>query len=197
MRTSETTGNLNKALATAQSKLHDPPAKGLNPHFKSRFARLQDALPLIRRELGAVSVSMTQGIAPTERGAVLVTRLAHESGEWLEADYPIQLHNDPQKQGSAMTYARRYSLFALLGLAADEDDDGNSAAKGVDHHPSFKKNQARFCAKLKQLGTDYEAVAAWTEGNGWGRPSTWDSENRAKLLHDIETDAAVRQALGL
>jgi hypothetical protein len=198
MRTSDSTAKIAEALAIAQGKLSDPPAKGRNPHYKSRFARLQDGLPSIRRELSAVGVSFLQGV-DIERSAV-VTRLSHKSGEWIEADYPLQKNTDPQKQGSALTYARRYGLFALLGLAADEDDDGNAASAkkkaAPKHDPSFKAHRAVFCATLGKMGLKYEAVADACEANGWGRPSGWSTDGREKLLSDLDSDQALRASMG-
>jgi hypothetical protein len=60
---------------------------------------------------------------------VLHTRLLHTSGQWIASEHPLPMSGKPQEIGSALTYARRYSLSALLGIAADEDDDANAASR--------------------------------------------------------------------
>ena len=194
MHTSDATGAISEALAKAQGLLTDPPAKGVNPHFKSKFARLQDGLPLIRAAFSKNGLSFIQSIDPEKK--TLVTRIGHSSGEWLELAYPIALDGNPQKQGSALTYARRYALFAAVGIAADDDDDGAKGSEPTPHHPSWEKGRAAFCAALGSMGLKYDTVKAFCEREGWGKPSTWPSEQRMQFAKDLENNERMRSACG-
>jgi hypothetical protein len=120
--------NLITALAKARSAMAAPKKSASNPAFRSKFADLASILEAIEPALAANDLIVTQTLRPTPVGQELVTTLWHTSGESLES--VATLH--PEKQtlqglGSAITYLRRYSLQALLCLAA-EDDDGNSAS---------------------------------------------------------------------
>ena len=83
-----------------------------------------------RKALAENGLAVTQTTDVGESGEmVMLTTLMHTSGEWIGGVYPIRpTQNTPQGMGSAITYARRYSLSALLGLTADDDDDGNAAS---------------------------------------------------------------------
>lgn len=99
-----------------------------NPYFNSKYASLSNILDAIQIPLEETGLTFIQ----TCEGDVLKTILVHESGEQIEASMPIHLvANTPQAMGSAITYARRYSLTVVLGLNIDEDDDGNTATAAV------------------------------------------------------------------
>lgn len=126
-----------KALAAFQA---DPPAVHLdatNPHFGSKFASLAGVFAAIRPSLAKHGLVITQLPTQTEDGApALKTLLIHaESGEAFTSTMPLMLaKQDPQAQGSALTYARRYALLSILGLVGDADDDGATAARVSDPH---------------------------------------------------------------
>jgi hypothetical protein len=101
-----------------------------NPHFKSKFAPLETCLEAVDEACLANGIALYQETSLDDSGITIETVFLHESGESLRCG---KLHvpaskNDPQGFGSALTYARRYSLLAACGIAA-EDDDGNSASK--------------------------------------------------------------------
>jgi hypothetical protein len=96
-----------------------------NPFFKSKYATLENIIAHITDPLATNKLTFSQ----FPDGAGLTTILMHESGEWMKATMPLHMGTKPQEQGSALTYARRYALSAVLGLAVDEDDDGNEASK--------------------------------------------------------------------
>ena len=127
MKTSDNIEHLSTALAAAQGALKNPPKNKVNPHFKSRYVDLSDGLDAIRECLSKNGLAFIQGTSISDGMIVLNTRITHKSGQWLESDYPVGGLGRPQEMGSAMTYARRYALFSLVGVAGEDDDDGNAA----------------------------------------------------------------------
>jgi hypothetical protein len=100
-----------------------------NPHFRSRYADLASIWDACREPLSVNGLAVMQRVRTTLDGVTLVTMLVHSSGEWIRdtATFPVA-QRTPQAFGSATTYARRYTLAALVGVAPDEDDDGNAAS---------------------------------------------------------------------
>jgi hypothetical protein len=130
MNKSQSIAELAKALSKAQ---HDfgPLVKGAsNPFFKSKYADLSGVMDVARGPLAENGLCFVQTNEPDDPGFLTVeTTLMHSSGEWVAGRIRIPLvKSDPQGYGSAMTYARRYALQAILGLAA-EDDDAESATQ--------------------------------------------------------------------
>lgn len=120
------TTKLAEALAKAQAEMKAAPLNKVNPHFKSKYADLPAIIDAVRPALTKHGLSVTQTTRIAEGGLVLVTTLHHVSGETVSGEYPLPI-GKPQEMGSAITYARRYSLAALCCIAADEDDDANAA----------------------------------------------------------------------
>lgn len=127
---SENTAELAAALAVAQSQMGAAVYNKQNPHFKNRYADLAAVLDAIRGPLSDNGLSVTQTTEIREGGFVLVTTLHHATGQWIASEYPLPLAAKPQELGSAMTYARRYSLSAIACIAADDDDDAEAAREG-------------------------------------------------------------------
>lgn len=128
MNQSESIGNLATALATAQAEMDFAKKDSSNPFFKSSYADLASVWEVCRTVLPKNGLAIIQTAEPAEAGRLRVrTTLAHKSGEWIAGvlDIPA-VKNDPQAYGSAITYARRYSLAAIVGVIAD-DDDGEAA----------------------------------------------------------------------
>lgn len=128
MRTSDQINELAGALAKAQAVIKNATLNKTNPHFRSRYADLAAVRDAVTGPLAENGLSLLQGMSQTEGALLVHTRLVHTSGQWIESVYPII--NDvakPQAMGSALTYARRYSLAALCNIASEEDDDGQSA----------------------------------------------------------------------
>ena len=134
MEKSESIKNLAIALCKFQGTVEKIVKTATNPFFKSKYASLADILDVIREPLQLNGLSFVQ-FPEGESG--LTTMLMHESGEHITATYIMKpVKNDPQGQGSAITYQRRYALGAILGLNIDDDDDGNQASK----QPTVKAN---------------------------------------------------------
>jgi len=128
VRSSESIENIAGALSLIHAEMKNPPkdAKGQvrgNPNY--RFASLPAIIDATRPLLASNGISVLQETITTEDGIGCTTRLVHVSGEWIELG-PLLLPRagTAQDNGSALTYARRYSLSAALNLAPDEDDDG-------------------------------------------------------------------------
>ena len=143
MKTSETISTLATALSSAQGELTNVGKGRFNQHFKSSYADIGDGLEVVRPVFAKHGLSVVQATDynPDTGVFVLITRILHKSGEWIESVYPLPTSGKIQEQGSAITYARRYSLFSLAGVAAaEEDDDGNSAQNAT---PAAKRSAPR------------------------------------------------------
>lgn len=128
MKTSETVGKISADLAKAQSVLKNPGKDAVNPHFRNSYATLDAGLNICREALSKHQIALIQATRIEGDILILETRLTHSSGEWLEAEYPVcRFPAKPQEMGSAMTYAKRYALFSFVGIAGEDDDDGNAA----------------------------------------------------------------------
>lgn len=136
MRTSERINDLAAALAVAQGQMRNALKLNTNPYFKSSYADLGTVIDTIREPLSKNGLSYIQPISRTSQGDLEVTtRLMHSSGQWIEEsiyfslDAEIGRYTDKkpaivQIAGSLITYARRYSLSAIVGIASEDDDDG-------------------------------------------------------------------------
>lgn len=115
-----------KALATFHGHMKPVGKDKTNPHFRNKYASLDSILEAIKEPLKQAGLTFVQ--LPIEGGKLKTILIESESGESIESTMDILLaKSDPQAQGSALTYARRYALSAILGISTDEDDDGNAA----------------------------------------------------------------------
>jgi hypothetical protein len=159
-RSSETIGAIAAALAKAQAELTNPEKaltatiRASNPRESDltfRYAALSSGLDIVRKALGGHEIATVQTTAiDNEAGLIrLTTTLAHSSGEWLSSEWPVCAISEtavPRRMGAALTYARRYALFTVVGIAGDDDLDapdlgagGNSDPKpGLDIQPLTK-----------------------------------------------------------
>ena len=120
------------ALVKAQKAFGPALKTATNPHFKSRYADLAACVEAVIGGLNDNGIALIQRNSLDDAGVTVETVFVHESGEMLECGklhVPAAKH-DPQGYGSALTYARRYSLMAACGIAP-EDDDGNAGSKGA------------------------------------------------------------------
>lgn len=129
MEHSNDISELSKALAAVQGELRGAAKAATNPFFHSTYATLKDVWEAIREPLSKNGLCVIQTTDPVENGLVLNTMLCHSSGQWVKSKLFMKpTKNDPQSLGSAITYARRYGLSAMVGVYQD-DDDGNSASQ--------------------------------------------------------------------
>ena len=150
-RSSQTIGAIASALARAQIELANP-EKSLTATIRSpfpresdrsfRYASLSSGLDLVRKSLGRHEIATVQTTSIDDAAGLirLTTTLAHSSGEWVSSDWPVcPMSRDPQPlicMGAALTYARRYALFTLVGIAGEDDLDApDLALQGEDPGP--------------------------------------------------------------
>lgn len=128
---SEQINELAAALAKAQGEIKSAAKDSTNPHFKSKYADLASVWDACRAALSKNGLSVAQITATTEAGKVRVTTtLMHSSGQWIEGDLDVKpMQDTAQGIGSTVTYCRRYALAAMVGVAPDDDDDGNAASE--------------------------------------------------------------------
>lgn len=129
---SATIGHLAKALAAAQKGIKVAQKDATNPHFRSRYSDLQSIDEAARPHLCAQGIAITQGVGADEGYAWCQTMLVHsETGEWMSCTLRLPVGKwDAQGIGSALTYARRYSLAAMVAVPSGEADDDGEAAVG-------------------------------------------------------------------
>ena len=197
-RSSETVAALASALAKAQAELVNP-EKSLTATIRTgrpgerersfRYAPLSSGLDIVRKTLGQHEIATLQTTAIDQSGGMvhLTTMLAHASGEWIASDWPvcpIAETVNPQRMGAALTYARRYALFTLVGIAGEDDldapdlCDGPASPSAVDRSFTATDDQSRMPPR--------------TPGNGRARASR---KGEISLTLDPEQSAALREKL--
>ncbi len=151
MRTSEILKALPIALLKAQQAITFATKDATNPQFKSKYADLSSVIEAVKPHLNANGITYIQTPIPSDDCRIhLSTLLLHDSGEWIEGTMSMPfLKQDPQGYGSAMTYARRYSLAAMTGLY-QYDDDANESSKKNDAPKSSMRD-----ADLKKASVAY------------------------------------------
>lgn len=158
MKTSESLDQLLPALISAQSKFPPIPKDGFNPHFKSRFSTLKAVQRATQPVLAAHDLTVVQFPSTIDGKPGLTTWLAHKSGQYIADEAVLSMAKvDPQAQGSAITYLRRYAWSSILGLVTDEDDDDGN--KAVVSGPSMAQQEfSRVVAAAKRVGKSREDV---------------------------------------
>lgn len=136
MNHSEQINELAAALVAAQGEFDTVSKDSTNPFFKSKYAGLPEVMKTAGPVLAKNKLAVSQFLSHDDSGDTLTTWLIHVSGQYIHDTMKLHLtKDDAQGQGSATTYARRYSYMAVLGLVADEDDDGNAASKPKNKAP--------------------------------------------------------------
>lgn len=144
MKRSDSIGALAKALVSFQASVKQPKKTATNPHFRNSYVPLDNVVDSIHETAPLHGLAYVQETLVDNERAGVLTMIVHESGEWMEFDpflLPIGQKATPQAVGSAITYARRYSLSTAFGLASETDDDANSASDNAQQNPS--KQQPR------------------------------------------------------
>ncbi|MBJ8031122.1 ERF family protein [Bacillus cereus group sp. N21] len=165
MKRSETIGELAKALVKFQAEVENPKNTASNPMFKSKYAPLDVVINTVKPILTKYGLSFMQSTGSEGESIIISTMLLHESGEWIESE-PLTLPAyqikgggvkdfTAQGAGSGITYGRRYSLTALLGISSEDDDDGNGVSHGKDS--KNKNNNTNSQSKPQSSGSNGKA----------------------------------------
>lgn len=156
---SEAIDLLATALAKAQASIRGAVKDSTNPHFKSKYADLSSVWEAWREAGPANDLAVTQMTRIENGQTLLVTQITHKSGQWMRGEYPLKpTKDDPQGMGSAVTYARRYCLAAMVGIAP-EDDDGEAASGRPQ--PKVETTAAKGANVQRQAGQATSAAAEW------------------------------------
>ena len=198
--------NIAAALAEAQRKMGKALKESQNPHFRSKYADLGNVMDACMPALNEAGIAVFQTMRENEFGRSMVTCFLHSSGESLECPVPLIVgKNDMQGLGSAVTYARRYGLMSLAGIAP-EDDDGNAAVSSQTFRPRDKSWAQTVINELPDDATEHDKARAVADAiianfkrkktpgelsNEWDRRATLirTYEDRFKPMHSEIVDA--------
>jgi hypothetical protein len=167
---SEQIGQLAAALAIAQGKITGALKDSANPFFKSKYADLASVWDACRGPLSENGIAVIQTTDIDDQGVVIVTTLAHKSGEWMRGKLRLMPKEaTPQGVGSAITYGRRYALASIVGVA-QVDDDGNAASgragvttvdpRGENRSPQDDKLVSQYVDRFTKAMDNPDDVAA-------------------------------------
>jgi hypothetical protein len=197
-RSSESVAAIATALAKAQTELSNPEKAMIGTVYNNRsdtpqsfrYASLSSGLDIVRKTLGGqqIAVAQTTDIDRANGMVNLTTVLLHTSGEWISSDWPVCRTSEisaPRRMGAALTYARRYALFTMVGIAGEDDLDAppdvTDDAKGVDSGPASNPGPATIRPNQSQTGNGATPQILAKLG---GEES---AAIRAQLVREIET----------
>jgi hypothetical protein len=158
---SPTVAKVATALIKATANFDPAIRDSENLHFKSKFVSLAAVNRAVDPALLTEGLLVVQQTDVIDGQNTIVSRLLHESGEWLAGYYRLTpaKQNDPQAEGSAMTYGRRYAKMALLGIAP-EDDDGNAASRPPTQAAATPEDPSPYHAAIAAAATMDELSSA-------------------------------------
>lgn len=191
------TSTFHTKFLKAQQEFPKLQKDGENPHFRSSFITLDNLLAKALPVLNKNGLMLMQGVTTLDGQPALKTAIT-DGTDVVETTMLLMMKsNDPQGQGSAITYARRYSLMALLGLAAGEDDDGNAANEAENQRQEYERQKtspmalAGFYSTLKSKGVtskeDANKILAIQDTN-WERLNTSGIARMQKALDALIPD---------
>jgi hypothetical protein len=155
MKQSETIIKLAEAMSKAQAEMGGAVKDSSNPFFKSSYADLTSVIKAIKEPFANNGLSFVQFPINGDHSIGVITRVMHESGEWLESEYLLPLvKNDPQSAGSAITYARRYSLAAMAGIPAIDDDAEMAMVRGKSYISERQYDELTKLIEVSQADND-------------------------------------------
>jgi hypothetical protein len=172
---------LTAALVKAKGAFKPLTPDKVNPHFKSRYASLQQCYEVTDAALLANGLTVTQWLEPAPDGMMaLTTQIQHVSGQWQRSTGYLPTADTPQAGGSSLTYLRRYGIAPALGIAPDEDDDGNVAQQTTAERPrqstaptngqseyvfGFGKYKGKSVSQVWALGAEGHSYLHWFSEN--------------------------------
>lgn len=204
MKRSESVAKIADALAKAQAQIRGAAKDRENPHFKAAYADLASVWEACREPLAKNSLSVSQGVDTSEEGVTVTTLLMHSSGEWLESSLTMKPDRaGPQAIGSVTTYARRYALSAMVGVAPDDDDDGEGATNrnGESQDEPRKQAPRQPLPECEHCGNNTNVIVSKPEyGGGFvclkskgGCGHKWQTVQRLADEHGLKTGSQIEQ----
>lgn len=163
---SDTINELAAALAKAQVEIQNPKFDSVNPHFKSKFASLAAVRNAIMPVFAKHGLSVLQDLKNESGGIACTTLILHASGQKLVLGplFMPSMKPDAQGLGSAATYARRYALLSIAGVAGEPDDDGNAAVASQNNGTTeyiSEKQTADLKALIEEVGETEDRFIKW------------------------------------
>ena len=188
-------GELVTALAKAQGQMTGARKSADNPFFKSKYADLHECIETAREPLSKNNLAVIQTTESCDNGIVVVTTLAHASGQWIRGKIKMNpKKDDDQGRGSSITYARRYTFAAIVGLA-QMDDDGNKSCGNSKKTTPEKSLDKRFSDALDVItGKVNEKITADEFDTFIDSISEHFSIFKGKMKKDIEVSISDTRA---
>jgi hypothetical protein len=189
----ESKPTLISALVKAQSQMTHAAFDQTNPHFKSKFASLKSVIDAVKPALNENGIAYIQKSVPMDHGIAVETVFYGHGEELSTGPVPVPIDREnAQGFGSALTYAKRYSLAMACGVAADEDDDGNAAAKNT----TGRKPQSVTKTVIQEEGIKVDEgkrssyISLLTEAT-----SAEDHAGMKELLDELRQDSDMKLAV--
>jgi hypothetical protein len=183
---SESIAALAAALSKAQADITGALKDSSNPFFKSKYADLASCWDACRKQLAANGLCVIQTTGMTDAGLVLITTLAHSSGEWMRGVLPVVTKdNGPQAQGSGITYARRYALAAIVGLAQIDDDAEAAQARPFTNNPRGDLGKTIPAAERDPVVAEFRSALGLDAEEKDIAAAIYAIHDRIKTNHDL------------
>lgn len=192
-------GALAQALAKAQGAMGGALKDSSNPFFKSKYADLESVWSACRKALADNGLAVIQTTDHADSGIRIITTLVHSSGEWVRGVLPIMAKDQtPQGTGSAITYARRYALAAIVGVYQTDDDaeaaHGRANGNGKPHEPDRTIEAQLLASNFKAAldsGEDAKVLKVHSDSN-----ADQDLYQLAWKLLDSGQRASIKKSIG-
>lgn len=185
------------ALVGLQADLKPVEKSAANPFFKSKYAPLPAVMEAVQPLLAKHKLAVSQFVTHLDGQSALRTLLIHESGQLLEDVQPLLLaKQDPQGQGSAITYARRYGVMAVLGLVADEDDDGNAASQQTAPYKASDDDMKPRASATRQASEKQKSMIA-AIAHKVGKDNEWIDNIMNRSLTSADASAVIEKLQAL
>lgn len=170
-----------KALIKARAEFPSIQKDKINPHFKVSYASLDSVLDAVTPVLCKHGLAIVQ---VTAVGNILKTHLFHESGEFLTSEYELPDIQDSQKKGAALTYARRYTVCALLSITADEDDDSNATKDELRSKSTKQTMPSSTIDIIRQIREFLKVDKSWVLG--------WLANHQIPSINELQPSGATK-----
>ena len=189
---------ISAALVAAQAEFAAIPKTAENPFFKSKYADLATVISHTQPVLAKHGLAVSQHPTTLDGEPALTTWLLHSSGQSLKDTMRLcAAKSDPQGQGAAITYARRFAYMAVLGLVADADDDGQAATKAKQAEPKAKPlptHVAKLAAVAKKYNLDTKVLGQRFESDYGLSVMDADPKTVLAFAQVVADEAAVDEA---